>query len=88
MSTAIKLAIIVASSKEGTDVLKGKGKRVVPAKAAPSPKNGDSNEVVATSVRIPKALHERLRKLSFDKRIGMTTYIERGIEMVLKAEKY
>jgi predicted DNA-binding protein len=50
---------------------------------------GESDDVVVPmSIRTPRPLYDRLRKLSFDKRKHMTEYINRGIEMVLKAEKY
>jgi len=66
---------------------KGTAKKVV--KATDLQKGeADDNAVVAMSLRPPKPLYDRLRKLSFDKRKPMTEYIERGIEMVLKAEKY
>ena len=66
---------------------KGTAKKVVKAKEL-SGGGADENAVVAMSIRPPKPLYDRLRKLSFDTRKPMTEYIERGIEMVLKAEKY
>lgn len=66
---------------------KGSGKKVVSA-TAPVNHDGGTSEVVATSIRIDKPLHDRLRKLAFDKRLPMANYIVRGIELVLKAEKY
>ena len=48
----------------------------------------DPGEKVGMSIRIEKTLHERLRKLAFDQRISMQEFIVRGIEEVLKAEKY
>lgn len=66
---------------------KGSGKKVVRA-TAPASSEGGVSEVVATSIRIDKPLHDRLRKLAFDRRVPMANYIVHGIEMVLKAEKY
>ena len=40
------------------------------------------------SIRIPRHVHERLRKLSFERRRPMHDFIMQGIELVLKAEKY
>ncbi|ADW70340.1 hypothetical protein [Granulicella tundricola] len=45
-------------------------------------------ESVIMSLRVDKPQHDRLRKLAFDKRIPMREFIVRGIEEVLKAEKY
>lgn len=66
---------------------KGTAKKVVKAKEMMKG-DSDENAVVPMSLRPPKSLYDRLRKLSFDTRKPMTEYIERGIEMVLKAEKY
>jgi hypothetical protein len=43
---------------------------------------------VVMSLRVEAAMHERLRKLAFDKRMPMRDFIVRGIEQVLKEEKY
>ena len=40
------------------------------------------------SLKLEPGLYDRLRKLAFDKRQPMTELMIRGIEMVLKAEKY
>jgi hypothetical protein len=45
-------------------------------------------EIVNMSLRLPRSLHERLRKLNFDTREPMHSIAIRGIEMVLRAEKH
>jgi predicted DNA-binding protein len=65
---------------------KGTAKKV--AKAKELTEGGSDDVVVPMSIRPPKPLYDRLRQLSFDNRKPMTEYINRGIEMVLKAEKY
>lgn len=67
---------------------KGTGKKMVRATAPASVNEDYSSEFIASSLRIEKSIHDRLRKLAFDTRVPMQTYINRGIEMVLKAEKY
>jgi hypothetical protein len=69
-------------------VRKGSGKKMVPAKAVVTANESSTPEFVASSLRIEKALHDRLRKLAFDTRVPMQTYVNRGIELVLKGEKY
>lgn len=67
---------------------KGSGKKIVPARAPVAVSESGPQEFVASSLRVEKTLHDRLRKLAFDTRIPMQTYVNRGIEMVLKAEKH
>ncbi|MDW5266933.1 MULTISPECIES: hypothetical protein [Acidobacteriaceae] len=67
---------------------KGTGKKIVKATAPATATEGGPPEFVASSLRIEKSIHDRLRKLAFDTRMPMQTYVNRGIEMVLKAEKY
>lgn len=66
---------------------KGTAKKVAKVKEL-TEGGSDDDVVVPMSIRPPKPLYDRLRKLSFDKRKHMTEYIIRGIEMVLKHEKY
>ena len=51
-------------------------------KDSPSPE--DDASVVPTSVRLPKATHEILRKLAFDLRVPIHSLILEGIEKVIK----
>jgi hypothetical protein len=69
-------------------VRKGTGKKIVRASAPATVNEDGPPEFVASSLRIEKSIHDRLRELAFDTRIPMQTYVNRGIEMVLKAEKY
>jgi|GEM_PF-6814159 len=43
---------------------------------------------VVMSFRLEEQMHDRLRKLAFDKRLPMRDFIVRGIEQVLKEENY
>ena len=67
---------------------KGTAKRIVKAKELAKDEVPDGSAVVVMSVRVEKQLYERLRKLSFDRRQPMTEFMVRGIDLVLKAEKY
>ena len=40
------------------------------------------------SIRLEGAMHERLRKLAFDRREPMRSFIVKGITLVLEAEGY
>ncbi len=51
-------------------------------------KPDDSSSPAAMSLRLDRSLYERLRKLAFDKRQPMSTFIVQGIELILKAENY
>ena len=53
------------------------------AKAEPT-----KTEIVNVSLRLDPALHERMRKMAFDKRIHMHPFIVEAIEAALKAAKY
>jgi hypothetical protein len=68
-------------------VRKGTAKKVAKAKEL-GDGGSEDDVVVPMSIRPPRPLYDRLRKLSFDTRKPMTEYINRGIELVLKAEKY
>lgn len=48
----------------------------------------EQKAIAAMSLRIDRSLYERLRKLAFDRQKPMLEFIVRGIEMVLKAERY
>lgn len=43
---------------------------------------------VVMSLRIDSTMHDRLRKISYERKQPMRDFIVQGIEMVLKAEKY
>lgn len=45
-------------------------------------------EDVIMSIRLEGPMHERLRKLAFDRRSTKRDLIVKGLEMMLKAEKY
>jgi hypothetical protein len=45
-------------------------------------------EIVNVSLRLDPALHERLRKMAFDKRKKMHPIIIEAIEAALKSAKY
>jgi predicted transcriptional regulator len=45
-------------------------------------------EIVNVSLRLDPALHDRLRKMAFDKRRQMHPIIVEAIEAFLKAAKY
>lgn len=49
--------------------------------------HSDTPKDVIMSIRIEGAMHERLRKLAFDRRKPMRDFIVEGIETVLKTER-
>ena len=67
---------------------KGTAKKVVKAADLKAGKPLDPEAVVAMSLRLDHSRYERLRKLSYDKHQPMTELLVRGIDLVLKAEKY
>jgi hypothetical protein len=67
---------------------KGTGKKVVKVTDLVKGKDPGPDAVVAMSLLIDYPLYERLRKLAFDKHTPARQYVTRGIELVLKAEKY
>jgi hypothetical protein len=67
---------------------RAKAKKIVKVEDLVAGEKMDPNAVVVYSVRIPAPLYERLRKLNFDTRRPVSEYVVRGVEMVLKAEKY
>lgn len=66
---------------------KGSGKRIVKVTDLVEGEDPGPDTVVAMSLLLDYPIYERLRKLAFDKRKPMRTYMNRGVEMVLKAEK-
>jgi hypothetical protein len=64
-----------------------KGK-LMPKKAAVTKAEPAKPEIVNVSLRLDPALHERLRKMAFDKRRQMHPIIVEAIETALKAAKY
>ncbi|MEG9430742.1 hypothetical protein [Terriglobus sp. ADX1] len=44
--------------------------------------------IVNMSVRLPESVHERLRKLSYEKRLSMHAVVLEAIEKELSARKY
>lgn len=67
---------------------KGTGKKLIKATELVKGQVQPPDAVVPMSLLVASPLYERLRQLSFDKRKPMRNYVTRGIEMVLKAEKY
>jgi len=47
-----------------------------------------SQQIVNMSLRLDSALHERVRKYSFDTKEKMHTFVVQAIEAALKAKKY
>ena len=64
------------------------GKKASTTKSRVTQDVGGGGSSVVMSLRLEAAMHERLRKLAFDRRGSMREFILRGIEEVLKAEKY
>jgi len=60
----------------------------MPKKTAITKTEPPKTEIVNVSLRLEPALHERLRKMAFDKRRQMHPIIVEAIEAALKAAKY
>lgn len=67
---------------------KGSGKKVVKVADLVKGEDPGPDTVIAMSLLLDYPVYERLRKLAFEKRKPMRQYINRGIEKVLKSEKY
>jgi hypothetical protein len=67
---------------------KGSGKKVVKVADLVDGENPGADTVIAMSLLLDYPVYERLRKLAFEKRKPMRQYIIRGIDKILKLEKY
>lgn len=81
MDTANNAMVIV----RGTNMAKK-----VEVKAGTSEDGGEpeKQELVGISMKVPRSLHDRLRKIAFEKRRPMTEFIIKGVEDILKKEGY